>query len=631
MKKKLFLKSMLLLFALIVGSSSVWATDPDVTYDFTGSDWSVSDGTLSNGTVSFTGAGGANFKMNSGYFMIGKSGAYLNFPTYSNAVEKIVVTGNSGASASTKMNIYVDDTAVSEETTGSTGVNEYVINSSYQAAGTQYTLKVTSSHNAQITKIEIYYASGGGGSTMTVTYNGNGNTSGSVPEDSNEYEDGDEVTVLGNTGSLAKDHYSFGGWNTKADGTGTGYVAGNTFTISASTTLYAQWTANTHTVTLPANNSYGEYTMSASNPVAYGTEVELTYTPATGYETYVATWSVNGEPISGNKFTMPDENVTVTVSVEEYEQPTEVTVTFNNEFLGTDAGGRIDKKTTKTQDNISFIFDKPSGANWPQGDAGVIRIYQGTTLEIVAPAGYVITNITFTANGDWKSGMTADVGTYSDTKDSDNKTYWTGFANDITFSPAGTHRIATVYVELSQTVDIIITDAGWASFSCQSEVAIPAGVTAYYASASDGSTTVTLTEITGDFIPANTGVVVSGSEGTYSANVTATSASLGGTNLLKPNLKPTALTADYYTLAADGGNPVFKKSTGEGNLAAGKAYLDLGSSAPVLAIDFGGSTGIDEVRSQMNVNGEVYNLNGQRVAQPTKGLYIVNGKKYVIK
>lgn len=44
------------------------------------------------------------------------------------------------------------------------------------------------------------------------------------------------------------------------------------------------------------------------------------------------------------------------------------------------------------------------------------------------------------------------------------------------------------------------------------------------------------------------------------------------------------------------------------------------------------SDGISSVRMTEAVkNGEVYNLNGQRVAQPTKGLYIINGRKVVVK
>lgn len=156
MKRFFFLLSLLISFSI----GQIWAA-ADVTYDFTGTDWTVSSGTLSNGTVSFTGAGGANFKMNSGYFMMGKSGAYINFPTYESAVEKIVVTGRSGASTAVGQNIYVGETAVSTATTGAAGENTYEIASTAQAAGTTYTLKVTTAHNTQITKIEIFYVSSG--------------------------------------------------------------------------------------------------------------------------------------------------------------------------------------------------------------------------------------------------------------------------------------------------------------------------------------------------------------------------------------------------------------------------------------------------------------------------------------
>lgn len=79
--------------------------------------------------------------------------------------------------------------------------------------------------------------------TYSVTYNANGATSGSVPTDNNSYASGATVTVKGNTGSLAKTNYTFAGWNTSSDGTGTTYASGNTFTITSNTTLYAKWTA----------------------------------------------------------------------------------------------------------------------------------------------------------------------------------------------------------------------------------------------------------------------------------------------------------------------------------------------------------------------------------------------------
>ena len=76
--------------------------------------------------------------------------------------------------------------------------------------------------------------------TCTVTYYANGGT-GIVPSDGTEYNSGAEVTVKGNYGVLTKSGYAFTGWNTAADGSGTPYKAGDIFTITGNTTLYAQW------------------------------------------------------------------------------------------------------------------------------------------------------------------------------------------------------------------------------------------------------------------------------------------------------------------------------------------------------------------------------------------------------
>lgn len=201
-----------------------------------------------------------------------------------------------------------------------TNANGDTYNTTIPVTNNVYGIKIyhvkESGYNVRFYSFSLSYVAGGGGSTYTVTYNGNGATSGSVPTDINSpYDSGATVTVLGNTGDLAKTGHDWTCWNTVSDGSGTDYSAGNTFTISANTTLYAKWTAHTHNVTMPAADTYGSYTMNKENPVAYGTNVTLTYTPASGYESYSATWSVNGTPIVGNTFEMPDEDVTVTVAV----------------------------------------------------------------------------------------------------------------------------------------------------------------------------------------------------------------------------------------------------------------------------------------------------------------------------
>lgn len=86
--------------------------------------------------------------------------------------------------------------------------------------------------------------SGGGSTTITsyiVTYDGNGAISGTVPAPKS-YTEGSTVAVSGDTGSLAKSGCKFSGWNTKSDGSGTGYTEGDTFTMgSSNVVLYAQW------------------------------------------------------------------------------------------------------------------------------------------------------------------------------------------------------------------------------------------------------------------------------------------------------------------------------------------------------------------------------------------------------
>lgn len=132
-------------------------------------------------------------------------------------------------------------------------------------------LGTSSSSRLYINKLSVTYTKAA--STYTVTYNGNSNTSGSVPTDETAYNSGATVTVKGNTGSLARTGYTFGGWNTKEDGSGTNYAAGTgTFTITANTTLYAKWTPIEYTVTWKVNGTnYSEGTPSTS--VNHGSHV----------------------------------------------------------------------------------------------------------------------------------------------------------------------------------------------------------------------------------------------------------------------------------------------------------------------------------------------------------------------
>ena len=73
--------------------------------------------------------------------------------------------------------------------------------------------------------------------TYSLSYDANGGT-GSV-SDAGAYVSGASATVLAN--GFSRDGYSFMGWNTAADGSGTAYAVAESVTVSGDVTLYAQW------------------------------------------------------------------------------------------------------------------------------------------------------------------------------------------------------------------------------------------------------------------------------------------------------------------------------------------------------------------------------------------------------
>ncbi|QSX09255.1 InlB B-repeat-containing protein [Alkalibacter rhizosphaerae] len=83
-----------------------------------------------------------------------------------------------------------------------------------------------------------------------VSYAGNGSTSGTVPTDDAAYHMDDEVIVSANAGTLAKMGYTFAGWNTKSDASGTKLAPGSAYTMGATDVVfYAQWTKDPVVIT----------------------------------------------------------------------------------------------------------------------------------------------------------------------------------------------------------------------------------------------------------------------------------------------------------------------------------------------------------------------------------------------
>jgi uncharacterized repeat protein (TIGR02543 family) len=182
-----------------------------------------------------------------------------------------------------------------------------------------------------------------------------------------------------------------------------------------------------------------------------------------------------------------------------------------------------------------------------------------------------------------------------------------------------------------------------ATFCCSQDLDFTnvSGLKAYIASGFYNGV-VLLTRV--DEVPANTGLLLVGNEGeTYKVPYATVSSYY--VNLLKPVLTaqvvPTT-TGEYinYLYGEKDGVKGFYKSSGVGEVSAQKAYLQLPNSVAgariAMQFDDEDLTGIDKVSTAMEHNA-VYDLRGSKVANEfnakslPKGIYIVNGKKVVVK
>ena len=177
-------------------------------------------------------------------------------------------------------------------------------------------------------------------------------------------------------------------------------------------------------------------------------------------------------------------------------------------------------------------------------------------------------------------------------------------------------------------VTIAATGSTFASTVAIDCANLPAGVKAYQVSAVAGNK-ATLTEVT-EAVQAGTGLIlIATAAGSYSLPVVTSGNDISATNKLVGVTAAKTVAADEaYGLK----NGKFNKLEA-GTIPAGKAYLPATAvSAPELSIEFGGVTGIADVRSKMEeVRGDIFDLQGRKVAQPTKGLYIQNGRKVILK
>lgn len=211
----------------------------------------------------------------------------------------------------------------------------------------------------------------------------------------------------------------------------------------------------------------------------------------------------------------------------------------------------------------------------------------------------------------------------------------------------GTNQVFGLY-------DLNITEAGYSTYYANHAFVVPTGVEiGIVTNASTANATLTIDWSAykeGEIVPANTGVLLKGNEGTYSYIVDDSEAKTPAENLLKGSVAEATTEGEnclFYKLSYDnnGENLGFYWAAENGAAftnGAHKAYLALPTEIAKNTRGFGlegdGTTGIDQiVNGQALVN--VYTIDGILVRKQVledqalnglkKGIYIVNGKKVI--
>ena len=214
--------------------------------------------------------------------------------------------------------------------------------------------------------------------------------------------------------------------------------------------------------------------------------------------------------------------------------------------------------------------------------------------------------------------------------------------NDDTDNTWGTWGYRINYFSLTKIASVSksISSVGWATYCSPYALDLSGELTnltdAYIVTGgADGK--LTKTSVNGGTVPANTGLLLKGTAGTVNFPVVASSATDVSANKLVGVTTDTDIAAETgYVLMYENSVLAFYKNSNAFTVGANTAYLPAdfdGTGARFSFFSFDDeTTGISQVEdSALRMENSVYNLQGQRVDNPKKGLYIRNGKKVMMK
>lgn len=670
----------------------------EVTLDFTQNGWKLStdnkkppikgEYTYNDITISFDAPQGFYFNSSQSghYFLMLKSTntavGKLTLPAFNFAVEKIEVVGNSGASGKTMENIYVGNIAVSTAKKGSGSTNTFVINKQYQAAGTIYTLQVSAA-NAQITYIKIYKrAVDLTATTLTLSAIPTepiaiGGTFSSTPT-----LKAGEQTLSGKTITWSSDNDKVATVDA-ATGTVTGVAAGKANitakfagddTYKTSKASYEIIVKGAPALSFPETSYTVEMGDAFSTPKLEGlpegvtpeytssnTEV-ATIDAATGEVKIVGVGKTTITVTSPNTDIYEEATASYELNVKAAIYKVEFDFTTNDWNLP-----EISKKEKASYTNgagYTITFGQSnSGHKILSDNTGRCLIFGKKDATLSLPAfPFAVSKIKVFGRDNASGQVTQnifvggeEVSTQTTSAKIDHiyeiKEGYQAAGNIYTLkvTNANNTRITKIVVyakdETVAGAINIATEEGFGTFYTDKNYVLPQGLTAFGYTSIDGNNTLTksVEYVAGDIVPANTAVVVKGAKGSYNYyNTEETATKTIEKNLLKGVTTDTRIEAAsgvkryILTRADDGILAFYRTNTGNINVKANRAYLEVPTAMAVASFSLEGSaTGINNVVTTATKQG-IYTISGVRLnATTTKelpaGIYIVDGKKVIVK
>lgn len=330
--------------------------------------------------------------------------------------------------------------------------------------------------------------------------------------------------------------------------------------------------------------------------------------------------------------------------------PITATWDFVNDCAGLDGGSTSSLTPISSDDaNIKLTVVYNSGSIRDNGNSYQIA----NSVELKIPVGS--TDDVVTVNG--YSGLfyyTIGGGTEINPGNSPATVNYTATSSDVDqgyvslVSTNNNNYLCSIKLTKKSYVTATISSIGWSTFCTNNilDFTNVTGLKSYIITGANTSNVISMSQVTGSVV-GGTGLLLNGTAGaSYNIPIANTSTfdvsanklvgyALENTGTHTVSAAGTGYT--HYVLVASSGNAVFKYIGGtSATINPGQAYLrfadsDIVSGAREFTLD-GGVTGISEMENVRSQKDDIYyDLNGRRVLYPTKGLYIVNGKKVVMK